>query len=64
MFNVTASFQAPDLILECRGGGIEVPTVRLRYLVETISDLGDLGFESGPLKLVSSSCRAYEVRNH
>jgi len=64
MLKITASFQAPNLNLEHRGCGIEVPTIRLHYLVEPISDLGDLRFESGQLKLVSSSCGAYEVINH
>jgi len=63
MLKITASFQAPVLNLEYRGCGIEVPVIWLYYLVEPVSGLGDLRFESVPLKLFSSSCRAYKVMN-
>lgn len=46
MLKITASFQAPDLNLERRRCGIEVPTIRLQYFVEPVTDLGDLRFES------------------
>jgi hypothetical protein len=63
MLKITASFQAPDLNLEHLGCGIQVRTIWLQYFVEPVSDLGDLRFESGPLKLFSSSCRDYKVMN-
>jgi hypothetical protein len=63
MLKITTSFQAPDLNVEHLRCGIEVPTIRLQYFIEPVSDFGDLRYESGPLKLFSSSCRDYKVIN-